>query len=109
VASEDIVANYTAATDAWPRVTSLITSAGGNSQLLVLTQEDPRSDYKLWSQTQLTAGTKLPELPDSRQGAKMLEPGSKDFVDDSGEGRRRLREGPRQRSGLEGSEEVRLR
>nr|WP_173156043.1 hypothetical protein [Brevibacterium permense] len=80
VASEEIVANYTSATDAWPRVTSLITSAGGNSQLLVLTQEDPRSSYKLWSQTQLTSGTKLPELPDSRQGAKMLEPGSKDFV-----------------------------
>ena len=81
VASEDIVANYTAATDAWPRVTSMITSAGGDSQLLVLTQEDPRSDYKLWSQTQLVSGTKLPELPDSRQGAKMLEPGSKDFVE----------------------------
>lgn len=80
VASEEIVANYTSATDAWPRVTSLITSAGGNSQLLVLTQEDPRSDYKLWSQTQLVSGTKLPELPDSRQGAKMLEPGAKGFV-----------------------------
>nr|WP_209324092.1 hypothetical protein [Brevibacterium renqingii] len=80
VASGDIVANYTSATDAWPRVTSLITSAGGDTQLLVLTQEDPRSDYKLWSQTQLVAGTKLPELPDSRQGAKMLEPGAKDFV-----------------------------
>src|SRR5699024_3932366 len=51
------------------------------SQLLVLTQEDPRSDYRLWSQTQLVSGTKLPELPDSRQGAKMLEPGSKDFVE----------------------------
>jgi hypothetical protein len=81
VASDEIVANYTAATDSWPRVTSLITSAGGASQLLVLTQEDPRSDYKLWSQTQLTQGTKLPELPDSRQGAKMLEPGDKHFVD----------------------------
>lgn len=81
VASEEIVANYTSATDSWPRVTSLITSSGGASQLLVLSQEDPRSDYKLWSQTQLTAGTKLPELPDSRQGAKMLEPGAKGFVD----------------------------
>ncbi|WP_228282305.1 hypothetical protein [Brevibacterium atlanticum] len=81
VASDEIVANYTSATDSWPRVTSLITSAGGSSQLLVLTQEDPRSDYKLWSQTQLTSGTKLPELPDSRQGAQMLEPGAKDFVD----------------------------
>src|SRR5699024_11260811 len=34
VASDDIVANYTAATDAWPRMTSMITSAGGDSQLL---------------------------------------------------------------------------
>ncbi|RAE31973.1 hypothetical protein DN524_31765, partial [Burkholderia multivorans] len=28
VAADDIVVNYTAATDTWPRVTSLITSAG---------------------------------------------------------------------------------
>jgi hypothetical protein len=80
VASEDIVANFTSATDAWPRVTSLITSAGDSSQLLVLTQEDPRTDYKLWSQTQLTAGTKMPELPDARQGAKMLEPEAKGYA-----------------------------
>ncbi|WP_193096568.1 hypothetical protein [Brevibacterium sp. FME17] len=80
VAKEKVVVNYTAATDSWPRMTSLITSAGNDTQLLVLTQEDPRSDYKLWSQTQLVPGTKLPDIPDSRQGSALLDPKTKDFV-----------------------------
>lgn len=73
VAADDIVVNYTAATDTWPRVTSLITSAGDATQLLVLTQEDPRSDYKLWSQTRLVPGTELPEIADARQGSPLLD------------------------------------
>ena len=80
VANEKIVVNYTAATDTWPRMTSLITSAGNDTQLLVLTQDAPRDDYKLWSQTQLVPGTKLPEIRDARQGSKLLEPGAKGFV-----------------------------
>lgn len=80
VANEKVVANYTSTADSWPRVTSLITSAGKSTQLLVLTQEEPRADYKLWSQTQLVSGSELPELPDSRQGATMLDPGAKDFA-----------------------------
>ncbi|PCC57128.1 hypothetical protein CIK58_10385 [Brevibacterium aurantiacum] len=80
VAKEKVVVNYTAATDSWPRMTSLITSAGNDTQLLVLTQEDPRSDYKLWSQTQLVPGTELPEIPDARQGSAPLDPKSKDYA-----------------------------
>ncbi|MCD1285804.1 MULTISPECIES: hypothetical protein [unclassified Brevibacterium] len=80
VASDDIVVNYTAATDTWPRMTSLITSAGDQTQLLVLTQEEPRADYKLWSQTQLVPGTELPEIPDARQGSQLLDPGADGFV-----------------------------
>ncbi|MBM6588680.1 hypothetical protein [Brevibacterium sp. RIT 803] len=80
VANEKVVVNYTAATDSWPRMTSLITSAGKDTQLLVLTQEDPRSDYKLWSQTQLVPGTELPEIPDARQGSQLLDPKTKDFA-----------------------------
>ena len=80
VANEKVVVNYTAATDSWPRMTSLITSAGNDTQLLVLTQEDPRSDYKLWSQTQLVPGTELPEIPDARQGSAPLDPKSKDYA-----------------------------
>ena len=80
VANEKVVVNYTPATDSWPRMTSLITSAGNDTQLLVLTQEDPRSDYKLWSQTQLVPGTELPEIPDARQGSAPLDPKSKDYA-----------------------------
>ena len=80
VANEEVVVNYTAATDTWPRMTSLITSAGDDTQLLVLTQEDPRADYKLWSQTELVPGTELPEIPDARQGSALLDPKTKDFV-----------------------------
>lgn len=80
VANEKVVVNYTAATDSWPRMTSLVTSAVNETQLLVLTQEDPRADYKLWSQTQLVPGTELPEIPDARQGSQLLDPKTKDFV-----------------------------
>lgn len=80
VANEKVVVNYTAATDSWPRMTSLVTSAGNDTQLLVLTQKDPRSDYKLWSQTQLVPGTELPDIPDSRQGSALLDPKTKDFA-----------------------------
>ncbi|MDN5808043.1 MAG: hypothetical protein L0H52_12815 [Brevibacterium sp.] len=80
VADEKIAINYTAATDSWPRTTSLVTSAGDDTQLLVLTQKDPRADYKLWSQTQLVPGTELPEIPDARQGSQLLDPKTKDFV-----------------------------
>lgn len=80
VAADDIVVNYTAATNAWPRVTSLVTSAGDSTQLLVLTQEDPRSDYKLWSQTQLVPGTKLPEIADARQGSPLLDATAEGFA-----------------------------
>ncbi|NJC56778.1 hypothetical protein BKA07_001813 [Brevibacterium marinum] len=80
VANEEVVVNYTAATDTWPRMTSLITSAGGDTQLLVLTQEGPREDYKLWSQTQLVAGTELPDIPDARQGSALLDSKTEDYV-----------------------------
>ena len=80
VANEKVVVNYTAATDSWPRMTSLITSAGDDTQLLVLTQEDPRADYKLWAQTQLVPGTELPEIPDARKGSALLDPKTKDYV-----------------------------
>ena len=80
VANEKIVVNYTAATDTWPRMTSLITSAGDDTQLLILTQEQPRDDYKLWSQTQLVPGTELPDIPDARQGSQLLDPSTDEFA-----------------------------
>ncbi len=80
VADEEILLNYTAATDTWPRITSLVTSNGESTQLLVLSQESPREDYKLWSQTRLVPGTELPEIPDARQGAPLLAPDAEGYV-----------------------------
>lgn len=74
VATEKVVLDYTAATDTWPRITSVVTSAGSDVQLLVFSQETPREAYKLWSQTQLVPGTTMPELPDARQGSALLAP-----------------------------------
>ncbi len=80
IAADDIVVNFTAATDTWPRMTSLITSAGDQTQLLVLTQDDARADYKLWSQTVLVPGTELPEIADARQGSQPLDASAEGFA-----------------------------
>ncbi|WP_309132369.1 hypothetical protein [Brevibacterium sp.] len=74
VANQEILLNYTAATNSWPRITSLVTSNGESTQLLVFNQQSPRENYKLWSQTRLVPGTELPEIPDARQGAPLLAP-----------------------------------
>jgi hypothetical protein len=74
VASEQILRNASSATQSWPRVTTVIASGGGQTQALVLSQESPRDDYKLWSQTTLLAGAQIPELNDARQGSALLDP-----------------------------------
>lgn len=76
VAAESITVNFTSATDQWPRVTSAITSdsESGQSQLLVLSQENARADYRLWSQSVLLPGSAIPEVADARQGSQLLAP-----------------------------------
>lgn len=76
VAADDIVVNFTSATDQWPRVTSAIASdsESGQSQLIVLAQENARADYRLWSQSILLPGAAIPEINDSRQGSPLLAP-----------------------------------
>ncbi|WP_113902622.1 hypothetical protein [Brevibacterium sanguinis] len=80
IAADEIVLNHTAATDTWPRITSVVASGGDSTQLLVFSQESPRENYKLWSQTRLVPGTELPELPDARQGAQLLGPDAEGFA-----------------------------
>jgi hypothetical protein len=76
VAAESLQLNFVSATDQWPRVTTAVTSdsEAGQTQLLVLSQQDPRADYKLWAQTVLMPGAEIPEVPDARQGAPLLAP-----------------------------------
>lgn len=80
VANESISLNYTAATDTWPRITSMVATSGDDTQLLVFTQESPRDNYKLWSQTQLIPGVELPEFPDARQGSQLLAPEAEGYA-----------------------------
>ncbi|MFB9776378.1 hypothetical protein [Brevibacterium otitidis] len=74
VAADEIALNFTSATDQWPRVTELVTksSEDGSLQLLVLSQADPRENYKLWAQTSILGGAEIPEVADARQGAELL-------------------------------------
>ena len=74
VAADEIALNFTAASDQWPRVTELVTknAEDGSLQLLVLSQADPRADYKLWAQTVILGGAQIPEVADARQGAELL-------------------------------------
>lgn len=76
VADGDIKLNYTSATNDWPRVTTVVADSanGEQTQLLVLAQENPRSDYRLWGQTVLLAGSEIPSVNDSRQGSELLSP-----------------------------------
>nr|WP_272902128.1 hypothetical protein [Brevibacterium daeguense] len=76
VAAESLQLNFASATDQWPRVTTAVTSdsEAGQTQLLVLSQEDPRAAYRLWDQTVLMPGAEIPEVPDARQGAPLLAP-----------------------------------
>lgn len=76
VAADDITVNVVSATDQWPRVTSAITTdaESGQAQFLVLSQEDPRANYRLWSQSVLLPGAEIPEVADARQGSQLLAP-----------------------------------
>lgn len=64
-----------AATDTWPRTVFVATSIpeGANLPLLlVLTQEDPRATYQLWSWVRLLPGTELPQTVASSIGSAQL-------------------------------------
>ncbi|MGO1397590.1 MAG: hypothetical protein ACTHWT_02355 [Brevibacterium yomogidense] len=76
IADGEVVINFTAATDAWPRATSAIVQDTEieQTQLLVLTQSDARADYTVWSQTVLQPGAEIPEIADPREGSALLDP-----------------------------------
>lgn len=76
VATESVKVNFTSATDQWPRVTTAVTydSKSKQTQILVLNQESPRANYKLWAQAVMLGGTEFPSVNDARQGSQLLPP-----------------------------------
>lgn len=71
-AFDDVKVNFTSATDTWPRVTSAVVSGNDQTQLVMLSQQDPRSPYRLWSLTVLLPGAEFPEVEDARVGSGLL-------------------------------------
>lgn len=82
IAADEVTLNYTSATDTWPRVTTVVTtdSDSKQSQLLVLSQNSARENYKVWSQTVLLSGSEIPSVNDSRQGSTLLDPDASGLV-----------------------------
>lgn len=71
-AFDDVKVNFTSATDSWPRITSAVVSGNDQTQLVVLSQQDARSPYRLWALTVLLPGAEFPEVEDARVGSGLL-------------------------------------
>ncbi len=61
-----------AATEVWPRQLMVVTDEDGEAalpQMLVLQQDNPRSNYKVWFTSRLMPGAKIPAVPSADIGA----------------------------------------
>jgi hypothetical protein len=70
-------------TTTWPRSELVVTVQPDNLQsprLLVLRQDSPRDQYKLWGWTRLLAGVKMPRTADPALGSPLLAPDASGFV-----------------------------
>ena len=70
-------------TTTWPRNELVVTVQPDNLQsprLLVLRQDSPRDQYKLWGWTRLLAGVKMPRTADPALGSPPLAPDASGFV-----------------------------
>ena len=70
-------------TTTWPRSELVVTVQSDNLQsprLLVLRQDSPRDQYKLWGWTRLLAGVKMPRTADPALGSPPLAPDASGFV-----------------------------
>ena len=76
LATQSVKVNFTSATDTWPRVTSAVTydEKTKQTQVLILSQESPRDNYKVWAQAVMLGGSEFPSVNDSRQGSELLPP-----------------------------------
>lgn len=75
IATQNVNVNFTSATDTWPRVTTAVTSddTSKQTQILVLSQENPRAPYKIWAQAVMLGGAEFPSVNDARQGSQLLD------------------------------------
>ncbi len=70
-------------TTAWPRSELVVTVQPDNLQsprLLILRQNGPRDQYKLWGWTRLLAGVKMPRTADPALGSPLLAPDAPGLV-----------------------------
>ncbi|MEY4499724.1 MAG: hypothetical protein RL319_712 [Actinomycetota bacterium] len=68
-----------AATTVWPRQLMVVTDQDGEAalpQMLVLQQDAPRSNYKVWFTSRLMPGAKIPAVPAADIGAIPVDSGS---------------------------------
>jgi hypothetical protein len=71
IAAEPIKFNLPAATSSWPRVAMAVTDEQGDTalpQMIVMQQENPRSNYKVWFTIRLMPGAEIPAVPSSETG-----------------------------------------
>lgn len=79
IAASPISFSLPAATDSWPRSVFAVTTSNienGVPQLLVLTQETPRQQYKLTYYVNLIPGVDIPEVAAAEVGAIQVDPKS---------------------------------
>lgn len=79
VVSEPISFSLPAASTSWPRHIMVVTDEYGSEalpQMLVLQQDSPRSQYKVWYLARLLPGVEIPAVATSDIGAIPVEPSS---------------------------------
>jgi hypothetical protein len=79
VVASPLTFSLPAATDTWPRSIMAVTDEKGDAalpQLLVLQQDSPRENYKLWYNVRLMPGSEIPSVATADVGAIPVEAGS---------------------------------
>jgi hypothetical protein len=72
IAAGPVSFSLPAATSTWPRTVMAVTQRTGSSelpQMLVLEQESPRSNYKVWYNIAMLPGANIPAVPAANVGA----------------------------------------
>jgi hypothetical protein len=79
IAATPIKFNLPAATSSWPRVAMAVTDEEGDTalpQMIVMQQDSPRTNYKVWFTIRLMPGAEIPAVPSSEIGAIPVDPAS---------------------------------
>lgn len=72
IAARPVKFNLPAATTTWPRVAMAVTDEEGDTalpQMIVMQQDSPRTNYKVWFTIRLMPGAEIPAVPSSEIGA----------------------------------------